>query len=214
MIRKSLAVAATLAATAGMTAVAPTTEARTLPATRVTAADLPRTADLVFPGVRFHADFRVAGEAQSPVSSCQTRTWSSLGANRTFAGGWSVIAGRSNVGTVDATVASFKTHAAAVKAANTMAASFTGCRTRFLKTQPKGAQAVSYLRKVTLPGGKPATLYALNSSSRWGTQLEEAGVTVTGTHAEIVAIHLSGVQAVFKTDEIRATMTRSVKTLA
>lgn len=219
MIRKPLIATALVTMAAGtlITAVPAhgLTPARHLPATRVTTADLPTSTDLRFPGIAFHAAGTGRGEGQAPTSVCQTRGWVASRPTASFVRDYVAYANRSNVGTATASIASFSTHAQALAAARNVAAGFTGCNARFLRTQPRGTEVHSQLRTVTLAGGQKATVFSLNSQAPGQeAQLEEAGVVVTGTHTEIVAIHLSEMQALYGTDEITNTLNRSVRTLA
>lgn len=212
------AVTAALVATSAMaTAVAPSAQA-TRPATKVTVADLPRTSDLVLGSVRFSVIDRGRGEGEYPVSACQTTSWHKLGANATFVGSYQARAGRGAssgiVGSAESTVASFRTHARAVAAGKKMAAGFTGCVARVQKGEAKGTHVTGSVRRVTLPSGQVATVSVVNTVSRTGIGVELAGVVVTGTHAEIVAIHLAEEDEVYGTAPIKNTLARSVRTLA
>lgn len=219
MIRKPLATAALVTMAAGTLITAAPAHALPAtnhqPATRVTTADLPTATDLRFPGIVFHAGGTDRGEGQAPTSVCQTRTWAASHPTASFVRDYSAVANRSTVGSATASIASFRTHAQALAAARNVASGFTGCSARFLATQPRGTEVHSSLRTITLTGGQKATVFSLNSQAPGqDAMLEEAGVVVTGTHAEIVATHLDHMQALFGTTEITTTLAHGVRTLA
>lgn len=215
MIRQQIALAAATAMSAGLVMVgAPTVQARPLPATPVTIKDLPKASDFRFDDDVFATKFRAKGEGQAAVSLCQTRTWSEFAPNATFVGEYAVKGNSEAHGS--ASIASFKTHAAAVKAAKAMAADFRTCGSRLEKdTNGEANVHRQYNRTVTLPGGQVATLVAVNwEAAGWSSPMvTETAVVATGTHAQIISID-HGTQSIYGTGEILSTVKRSVRTLA
>lgn len=224
MNRKHLATITTLALTGGSLALAAgTTQAApapspapayTLKATPVTKADLPRHHDLLMDGR--NAGYRTSktykGDGQYPVSPCMQFGWKNSKPNTILTRTYVTRDGDRAA----ASIASFKTHKQAVAAADAMGKALPGCGKRLVRNNPDLMRDFrEYNRTVTLKSGERARVQALNitDGETSNHMLITTGVTVTGTHVELVFMGHDQMQAIYDTRDMVSTLNRTVKTL-
>ncbi|MEL4358868.1 MULTISPECIES: hypothetical protein [unclassified Luteococcus] len=220
MNRKYLATLTTLALVGGSVALAVVPSqaapapAYTRKATPVHKADLPRHHDLLMDGR--NAGFRTTktyqGDGQYPISPCMQFGWKNSKPNTIWTRTYATREGDRAA----ASIASFKTHKQAVAAADAMGKALPGCGKRMIRSNPDLlVKHVEYNRTVTLRTGERARVNAVNmTDGETGNHfLVQTGVTVTGTHVELVTMQYGDMQAVYDTRDMVSTLNRTVKTL-
>lgn len=191
------------------------TQGTTTKATPVTQANLPRHHDIRLDTANLGLSTvdTYPGDGQAPISPCMQFGWSKSKPNTIITreykagekGKWAA-----------ASVASYATHAQAVAAAEAMGASLQQCGPRMVASNPDLlVKTDEKFRKLTLASGEPAQVVAVNATDgETGLHLfVTTGVTVTGTHVELVTMTLSGMQAPYDTRPMVETLNRTVKTL-
>ncbi len=220
MNRKHLATVTTFVLVAGSAALgageshAGTAPQYNLKATPVVKADLPRHHDLLFDGR--NAGFRTTstdkGDGQYPVSPCMQFGWKKFKPNTILTRTYATRDGNRAA----AIIASFRTHKQAVAAAEAMGKALPGCGKRMVRSNPDLLTNFrEYNRTVTLRSGERARVNALNvTDGETGNHLfVTTGVTVIGTHVELVTMGFDEMQAVHDTRDMVSTLQRTVRTL-
>ncbi|MEL4504932.1 hypothetical protein AAEX63_08865 [Luteococcus sp. H138] len=223
MNRKHLATITTLALAGGSLALtagpghaATTTAAPTYTrkATPVVKADLPRHHDLLLDGrnAGFRTTTTYRGDGQYPVSPCMQFGWKKFKPNTILTRTYVTRDGNRAA----ASIASFKTHKQAVAAADAMGKALPGCGKRMIRSNPDLLlKHVEYNRTITLRSGERARVNAVNiTDGETGNRgFVTTGVTVTGTHVEVVTMGFGEMQAVYDTRDMVSTLQRTVRTL-
>lgn len=220
MNRKHLATVTTFVLVAGSAALgageshAGTAPQYNLKATPVVKADLPRHHDLLFDGrnAGFRTTSTYKGDGQYPVSPCMQFGWKKFKPNTILTRTYATRDGNRAA----AIIASFRTHKQAVAAAEAMGKALPGCGKRMVRSNPDLLTNFrEYNRTVTLRSGERARVNALNvTDGETGNHLfVTTGVTVTGTHVELVTMGFDEMQAVHDTRDMVSTLQRTVRTL-
>lgn len=212
----SLAVAtATMAALGMAQGSAGHAVAKTLPATPVTAADLPTKADMkhVNDATNYSAGAVRKGDIPRAQMACATFGWAKFKPNTVLNRQYTA---RGPV-RAQASVASFSTHAKAVAAAKSMGGQFKGCAARIVAANPDITHDYEeYRRTVVLPTGQTAYLWTLNARDGEAGRrfIVTSGVVATGTHVELVQFNFGSTNGSLDTRNIQQVMASAVKTLA
>lgn len=219
MIRKSIALVAATTAIVGGSALGLTSAqaapAKHLPATPVTAANLPSAQQFRGDGNRvigLHTVKTTKGEAKGTVVGCQTSTLTDYGARvsytRTYARGSRITAA--------AAIGSYGSHYDADIAARATAYDLNTCNEMLTERRPEMVVDRQLHADVKLPTGQLAHLYELDvhDSTTGTTYVMQSGVVATGTHVEVLGMTFTDPQSMMDLGNVKATMASTVRTLA
>lgn len=192
----TLAISAVAAASVGLTGFA-TTHAdaatsravHTTPATKVTRANLPAASSIRLDDRTMVTRSSFAGPGQAPIAPCQMQSWQVFKPNASFSRLY-VAKGRP-AARAGVQVASFSSHAAAVKAADAMDRSLR-CRSQAAAVDMVvGASVQDRTRTIRLSGGQTVHLH-YTSYALLGDEYitrEDTAVFATGTHVALVNLN-------------------------
>lgn len=184
-------------------------------ATPVTRDNLPQATDITFDGESFTTTRTDDGEGQGTLFDCQRHSWSELGGQHVFTREFTSTVGADEAGTARAGIASFATHAAALRAVQEMANGFTGCAARVRAQYPDLTTVKASQGRATLDGGQVAHLVALNTADGESGQpgVQEGAVFATGTHVELLVLQ-HGAQGLYGTEQVLNSARKAVHRLA